>query len=66
MVNGALVIEMVTILLVKARTTLVVWWSEEGSNRKKWNKDMGSENFICTRFRYISKLFRGARKQESW
>ena len=38
MVNGVLVIEMVemvTILLVKARKTLVVWWSEERSNRKK-------------------------------
>ena len=35
MVNGALVIEMVTILLVKARKTLVIWWSKEHSNRKK-------------------------------
>ena len=35
MVNGALVIEMVTILLVKARKTLVIWWSKERSNRKK-------------------------------
>ena len=66
MVNGALAIEMVTILLVKAIKTLVVWWSEERSNEKKWNKDMGSENFISTRFRYISKLFRGAKEQESW
>ena len=32
MVNGALVIEMVTILLLKARKTSVVWWSEEHSN----------------------------------
>ena len=35
MVNGALVREIVTILLVKARKTLVVWWREERSNRKK-------------------------------
>ena len=35
MVNGALVVEIETILLVKARKTLVVWWSEERSNRKK-------------------------------
>ena len=35
MVNGSLTIEMVTILLVKARKTLVVWWSEEHANRKK-------------------------------
>ena len=35
MVNGALVIEMVTILLVKAKKTLVLWWSKERSNRKK-------------------------------
>ena len=35
MVNGALVIEMVTIMLVKARKTLVVWWSEERSKIKK-------------------------------
>ena len=67
MVNSALVIEMVTILLVKARKTLVIWWSEERSNRKKkWKKDMGSENFISTRFSYISKLSRGAKEQESW
>ena len=33
MVNGALVIEMAIILLVKARKTLVVWWSEEHSNQ---------------------------------
>ena len=35
MINVALVIEMVTILLAKARKTLVVWSSEERSNRKK-------------------------------
>ena len=35
MVNGALVIEMVTILSVKARKTSVVWWSEERSNQKE-------------------------------
>ena len=34
-VNGALVIKMVTVLLVKTRKTLVVWWSEERSNKKK-------------------------------
>ena len=65
MVNGSLTIEMVTILLVKARKTLVVWWSEEHANRKKkkkWNRNMDSENFISTRFRYISKLFRGAKE----
>ena len=66
MVNGSLAIEMVTILLVKARKTLVVWWTEERSNRKKVNKDMGSENFISARFRSISKLFRGAKEQECW
>ena len=69
MVNSALVIEMVTILLVKARKTLIIWWSEERSNRtkkKKRKKDMGSENFISTRFSYISKLSRGAKEQESW
>ena len=67
MVNGALVIEMVTILLVKARKTLVIWWSKERSNRKKkWNKYMGSENFISTIFRYISKLSRRAKEQECW
>ena len=33
---------------------------------KKGNKDMGSENFISMRFRYISKLFRGAKEQQSW
>ena len=26
---------------------------------------MGSENFISTRFRYIPKLFRGAKEEES-
>ena len=68
MVNSALVIEMVTILLVKARKTLIIWWSEERSNqtKKKRKKDMGSENFISTRFSYISKLSRGAKEQESW
>ena len=66
MMNGALVIEMVIILLVNARNTLVIWWSKERSNRKKLNKDIGSENFISTRFHYISKLFRGAKEQESW
>ena len=66
-VNGALVMEIVTILLVKARKTLVVWWSKERSNRKKkWNKDMGSENFISARFHYMPKLFRGAKEQENW
>ena len=35
MVNCALVAEIVTILLVKAKKTFVVWWSEEGSNRKE-------------------------------
>ena len=65
MVNGAIVIEMVTILLVKSRKTLVIWWSEERSNQKK-KKDMGSETFISTRFSYISKSFRGAKEQESW
>ena len=69
-INGewALVIEMVTILLVKARKNLVVWWSEERSieKKKKWNKGMGSENFISTRFRYIFKLFRGAKEKKSW
>ena len=35
MINVALVIEMVTILLAKARKTLVVWSNEERSNRKK-------------------------------
>ena len=35
MINVALVIEMVTILLAKARKTLVVSSSEERSNRKK-------------------------------
>ena len=34
-VNGALVIEMVAILLVKARKTLIVWWSKERYNRKE-------------------------------
>ena len=37
-VNDALVIEMVTILLVKARKILIVWWSKERSNRKKKNE----------------------------
>ena len=59
MVNGALVIEMVTILLVKGREILFAWWSAEHGN-------MSSEKFISTRFSYISKLFRGANKQESW
>ena len=66
MVNGPLAIEMVIILFVKARKTLVVF--DEVRNvliEKKWNKDMASENFISTRFRYIFKLFRGAREQES-
>ena len=63
---GALVTEMITILFVKARKTLVVWWNEEVLIEKKWNKDMGNETFIFTRFRYISKLFRGAKEQESW
>ena len=43
--------------------------SDEARNvliEKKWNKDIGSENFISTRFRYISKLFRGAKEQENW
>ena len=35
MVNGALVIETVPTLFVKARKSLVVWWSEERFNRKK-------------------------------
>ena len=65
-VNGALVIKMVTVLLVKTRKTLVVWWSKERSNKKKGNEDMGSENFISTRFRYIPKSFRRAKEQESW
>ena len=34
-VNGALVIEMVAILLVKARKILIVWWSKERYNRKE-------------------------------
>ena len=55
MVNGVLVMEIVTILLVKARKTLVFWWSNERFNR-----------IISTRFRYISKLVRGAKEQESW
>ena len=65
-VNDALLIEMGTILSVKARKTFVVWWSEECSNRKKSNKGMGSEKLISTRFLYISMLFRGAKEQESW
>ena len=56
----------ITILLVKARK--VVWWSEERSNwkKRKRNKVMGCEKRISTRFRYISKLFKGAKDQESW
>ena len=66
MVNGTLVIEMVTILLVKARKTLVVWWSEERSNlKKKWSKDMGSENLFPLDFA-TSKLFRSAKEHENW
>ena len=38
MVNGAIMIEMVTIPLVKSRKTLVIWWSEERSNQKKKKK----------------------------
>ena len=53
MVTDAFVIEMVTHLLVKARKTLVVWQSEERSYPKKWNKVMGSEKFISTRFCFI-------------
>ena len=53
MVTDAVVIKMAAILLVKARKTLVLWWSEKCSNRKKWNKNMGSDKFISTRFRYI-------------
>ena len=68
MVTGAFVIEMVTVLLVKAGETFVFWRSKEPSNwkkKKKWNKDMATENFISTRFRYISKLFSGANKQDN-
>ena len=57
-VNGALVIEMVTILLVKARKILIVWWSKERSNRKKKKMKQIYEH----RIRYISKLFRGAKE----
>ena len=57
-VNDALVIEMVTILLVKARKILIVWWSKERSNRKKKKMKQIYEH----RFRYISKLFRGAKE----
>ena len=50
---------------MKARK--VVWWSDERSSwKKKWNKDMGGEKCISTRFRYISKLFKGAKDQKSW
>ena len=67
MVTGAFVIEMVTVLLVKARETFVFWQSKEPSNwKKKLNKDMATENFISTRFRCISKLFSGANKQDNW
>ena len=53
MVDGALVMEMVTILLVKAKNILVVWLIEERCYRKKWNKVMGSEKIISNRFCYI-------------
>ena len=66
LMENALVTEMITILFVKARKTLAVWWNEEVLIEKKWNKDMGNEKFISTRFRYISKLFRGAKEKESW
>ena len=46
-----------------------LWSFDEAKNvliEKIWNKHMGSENFIPTRFRYISKLYRGAKEEESW
>ena len=46
-----------------------LWSFDEAKNvliEKIWNKHMDSENFISTRFRYISKLYRGAKEEESW
>ena len=41
MVTDAVVIKMAAILLVKARKTLVLWWSEKCSNRKKMKSKYG-------------------------
>ena len=56
-VNDALVIEMVTILLVKARKILIVWWSKERSNRKKkkWNKYMSIDFAIYLSYSEVQK-----------
>ena len=64
MVNGALGNDNNS--FSESNKNLVIWWNEERSDRKKLNKDKGSQKSISTTVRYISKLFQRCKKTGNW